>query len=393
MLTHSQHHVLAAFSQRVGLEITVEGRRTLGVEAVRAHMRFLLGIAGPGPSVVTACPAEPILAIAAASQLNSPTVYAEGVSLLIRGLVLKDLVETPLRISGLYTRLLLIMARDAASSWSLLDLDAGSVARVKTTPLSVLLQKLLGNDLGLGPADDLLRAQMLREFAGVHVNYTHIVQLTHELGEVTPELLYNLWCRGAAAQCTHHQAVMDVIFVTYRGDLSAPFDPHQLSYVVLQSKPPLHAQEMSPAAELTGPCILDAAGDVWKPVGHLVIFMDLTSSSSRFDDAGGPLVELQRAPATRPAPGNNNASWEGYMPGSTDEPERWCLTVRGHTIETYPIIGQNDSEFTQLFERSYGYLEPALMPYRKKLLSRTRLEHTLNNPAKAAEVASTSSLF
>ena len=109
-------HVLAAFSQRVGLDLamTNESNR-IAVESVRSHMRMLVSVVDR-EFVETMVPSEPMLALAAAQALQpSARDLRDVVHTLFHNLVLQSHVVDSGNLGELYARLLLTLARDAAT--------------------------------------------------------------------------------------------------------------------------------------------------------------------------------------------------------------------------------------------------------------------------------------
>ena len=60
----------------------------------------------------------------------------------------------------------------------------------------------------------------------------------------------------------------------------------------------------------------------------------------------------------RPAGKKNGGHWRGYAKPGEEEVGRYCLNIRGHHAELYPILQGLEKQFDQLFERSLGYVEP-----------------------------------
>jgi hypothetical protein len=113
----NENHVFAALAVRLGLQIGEgEASAHLAVEAVRSHMRILIGVVWT--LIVTASPSEPMLAIAAAQALNaSSTIYQKSIETLLDKLIPRGLVLDRGLHGELYTvlsQLLLMLARDKA---------------------------------------------------------------------------------------------------------------------------------------------------------------------------------------------------------------------------------------------------------------------------------------
>jgi len=190
----NQDHVFAAFAVRIDLEIGEgEASVNLDAEAVRSHMRILVGIAGA--LTVTASPSEPILAVAAAQALNTSTrIFQTAIETLLEQLILRDLILDRGHQGELYSRLLFMLARDKATtilSTSFVKYDSIRNATVQAVRMSSFLQTLLGRNLGIldsvGQKD--LRMNLLRDMFEVWINFTHFIQLSQSIAEVTPSML------------------------------------------------------------------------------------------------------------------------------------------------------------------------------------------------------------
>lgn len=146
----TDQHVLAAFSQRVGLDITGVGEASsrLASEAVRSHMRTLVGVANRS-MVLTKTASEPMHAIAAATQLSLADRCEKAVEKLISRIVLKGtIIEKGLQ-GELFTRFLLIFARDQPDGSNFVS--GGTNPSVTPVCVGAFLKALLGDELGLTP--------------------------------------------------------------------------------------------------------------------------------------------------------------------------------------------------------------------------------------------------
>ena len=248
---------MAAFTVRIGLEIgDGDASQRLASDAVRSHMRILRGAIGS--LVITTYPSEPILAIAAARSLNSsPADYKKAIGTLLDRLVLRGLVVDRGMQGELCCRLLLTLARDkAVSSFMQQDVHSPEGPKVQAVELSLFLQALLGEDLGV-PRDKILRAEFLNSVQGIWINFTHFVQLTQPLDEMTPSFLREAWSSGIAFQCAFLQPVIDGFFVGYDGDLHKQFDISKLVIISWQSKVKSQAAAATLVDALTSPPIVE----------------------------------------------------------------------------------------------------------------------------------------
>jgi hypothetical protein len=371
-----EDHVFAALAFRVGLEIgESEASMRLATEAVRSHMRILTGIAGP--LIVTAAPSEPILAIAAATALNASTqTYKDAIETLLDKLILNGLILDRGLQGELYTRLLLILARDKAATLHggkfVKDDPITHVPGVQPVRLSHFLQTLLGQNLGIrsdNVEQSLLRTLLLEDTSQVWINFTHFVQLSVSVDEVTPLMMYEAWSSGFAFQCAFHQPLIDGFIVAYSGRLDEPFDISKFFLIPWQSKATAEASALALAKQLTAPFILEDNSVRRKPL-HVVILMDLAASSA-FNHASGPHCDLTFGQAERPPKTENKnangSSWDGYARDDEQEAERYCLNIRGHRSQTYPVLKGFETQFDQLFQRELTCARPEFVPYAKAM--------------------------
>ncbi|THH20962.1 hypothetical protein EW146_g529 [Bondarzewia mesenterica] len=83
----------------------------------------------------------------------------------------------------------------------------------------------------------------------------------------------------------------------------------------------------------------------YKPEWHVVILMDL-GTSTKFQERGLSFVDLTFQKAAI-----EGDTWRGYATKEGDECHRYCLNIRGHGVETYPILKRFENPFDQLFQR------------------------------------------
>jgi hypothetical protein len=278
---YSEDHVFAALALRIGLELGEgEASTRLAMDAVRSHMRILIGVAGQ--LVITSSPSEPMLAIAAATALNtSPETYQTAIETLLDKPILRGLVLDRGLQGELYTRLLLTLARDKAvlpDGGEFVENSPDEVPAVRPVRLSQFLTTLLRTNIGISDRDAAqrkLRTALLDDMSEVWINFTHFVQLSTPLSVVTPSMLLRAWSSGFAFQCAFNQPVIDGFIVAYFGKLDETFDRLKLFVIPWQTKAKDSAASKALASQLTAPFLLDAHVRT-KPL-HVVILMDLAA--------------------------------------------------------------------------------------------------------------------
>ena len=359
----NENHVLAAFSIRIGLEIGEgEESQRLAREAVRSHMRILRRAIGS--LVITACPSEPTLAIAAATALNrSPQVYRTAIMTLVDRLVLRGVVLDRGLQGELCSRLLLTLARDQAVSPDSFVDNGPKGPNIRPVKLSRFLETLLGDDLGISEKESC--TEFLSTVSGIWINFTHFVQLTQPLAKVTPGFLCEAWSSGMAFQCAFRQAVVGGFFVGYKGELDAPFDSSNLVIISLQTKGKAASTELVGA--LTSPPIVEELNGktIWRKPDTPVILMDLAASASFKQTDKRIKVQLTRTAAKRPT-GGKEGMWQGYASGNgQQEPIRYCLNIRGHDSLTYPVL--SEIGVGTLFSQLLGHLLAYFLPFQVEM--------------------------
>ncbi|KZT00635.1 uncharacterized protein LAESUDRAFT_732138 [Laetiporus sulphureus 93-53] len=201
--------------------------------------------------------------------------------------------------------------------------------------------------------------RLLKGAEKVWINFTHWIQTPEEISVITLEWLAELWFRGAAVQCTHNQALLDMLFVTYSGDLSKPFDKKKLGYAIKQIKARTDASGSKLVAGLAGPIIetTNASGETvrYKPENYVAIFMDFASESA-IGHAGGPRVAIEFGKPDM----QKHSNWIGYL--GPEEPERYCLNIRGHDSQVYTVI---TPEFKEQFDLLFAHAIAPSGPFEK----------------------------
>jgi CBS domain-containing protein len=336
------------------------------MEAVRSHMRVLEAVVGS--MVITASPPEPMLAIAATMALNiSEEIYKTALETLLNKLILKGVVLDRGLLGELSSRLLLLRARDKAGSCVGID-QISKLPTVQPITLSNFLRTLLGDSLGLPENQSGDRRKLLREASSVWINFTHIYQMPLSIDEVTESMLVNAWSTGAGFQCAHNQPVIDGFLVGYRGALDKPFQSSNLITIPWRTKAKSAAATSALAHSLTAPFIVPQnGGNRYKP-WHVVILMDLAASSA-FGKATGPHCDLSCANAVRPKRGEEGREvWKSYAETNESEGQRYCLNIRGHRADNYPVLNGVEKEFDLLFMRAmHCPFVPEFLPYAEKM--------------------------
>lgn len=167
---------------------------------------------------------------------------------------------------------------------------------------------------------------MLSWAENYQLNFTHFIQLTDVITQLSPGFLFYCWCRGVALQCAFRQPVFDILIVIYSGDLDQPFDEENLGLVTIQVKLRVATEPLCLLSDITCPTLC-SNGKIWRPP-HMVVLMELGTQQS-FQQGGDYKIDfgtLSKNPRT---------VWEGYQNGEDkdkclDEPHRYLLHIRGH---------------------------------------------------------------
>ena len=200
-----------------------------------------------GQVVITESPSEPMLAIAAAVALNdSIQTYQTAVSTLVNRLSCDFVLDRGMQ-GELCIRLLFTLARDRAVQ------PFVKSRMVQAVSLSQFSCTLLGDDLGI--RDGELRDSFLSRSSNIWINFTHFVQLSEAVTELTTAYLLEAWSSGIAFQCAPLQPVMDGFLVCYIGKLGEQFDIGNLTVIPWQTKPRLQAALANLGDKLTAPSI------------------------------------------------------------------------------------------------------------------------------------------
>lgn len=125
------------------------------------------------------------------------------------------------------------------------------------------------------------------------------------------------------------------------------FRHENLIIIPLQIKARVKISLSPNANTLVCPFIRLPNGHTYKPL-HLAIFMDLVTEAS-FRSGGQAKLTKEKAVS---GTGRKKYEWAGHSPTPEHEAERFCLNIRGHGSEQYPIIARYESAFQKFLKRS-----------------------------------------
>ena len=348
---NDQHHVFAAFASRVLLEVAENVAASPVVEtAVARHMRMLMGVVRGGFS--TKAPSEPLLAIAAAQELNRKgNTYNIAMEILLEKLVYNGVVLDRGIKGDLCGRLLMTLARDKATlphgGRFVQTKEDRHLDAISAVTFSQFLVTLLGDDLGLSKEEDQrsLGCWAMSWGSGIWLNFTHFVQVDTDIDKITPKFLCELWTRTCAVQCKAGHPVMDGFLVGYEGDIAEPIVLKKFVLIPYQIKSRSTGARKCTAEGLTCPFIVQENGALFKPK-HVALFLDLATTVNPPGLRGShSKVSFEKADPT-------GCKWAGYAEKEEDEVTRCCLNVRGHGVGQYPVIRGFESLFEEMFRRA-----------------------------------------
>jgi hypothetical protein len=315
----SPEHVLAAFSHRVGLELASTAS-VLSAQSVAKHLRYLRLMIDRN-FLVTSAPSEPILSLVAAQGLHSSAVQFQCAIQSLLTQVFVDLTDKGHK-GELIARLIVTLARDEAILRAHFPHKFVTGTVIHTVTLAQLLSALLPSIVSEQ------NSQLLETASKKHLNFSHFKVLKTGIHSFTPGFLRTAWDRGVAFQCCHNQPVVDIILVTYSGDLSQPWDNSCFGTFAIQVKNRSQPAELALVDRLIGPTI---AGR--RPEDEVVMLMDL-GTSLQFRSTG-PSVGITHKPVTKPGRTEKGSLWQGYL-AAEQECARWCINIRG--IDAYPLL-------------------------------------------------------
>ncbi|EIM79028.1 uncharacterized protein STEHIDRAFT_164085 [Stereum hirsutum FP-91666 SS1] len=322
-------------------------------------MRILVSVAKT--TLITTVPSEPILSIAAAVALTeSFQTYHNALNTLCAELERQNSVLAPGEAGELCCRLLLLLARDKATT----DLH-GTFVREKpemdrcyihAIGLHDFLSTLLGQTrYGFQAQEEEESAEDLRSLCeGLSINFTHFIQYEKTIEELTLDELEHAWFSGAAIQCCHNQPVIDVLIIYYSGPIDEPFNRSDLGVVGIQVKARTKQAYGAVGEGLTVPPILypSANKSEARKVKHptIVMLMDL-STEKTFQQNGRMKFLVKRA-------AEKTISWSGYI---ADEPENILINVRGCSALQYPVLDRFSEPFGKIFKTMKASQVPGVL--------------------------------
>ncbi|KAJ7220555.1 hypothetical protein GGX14DRAFT_354604 [Mycena pura] len=330
----------ALFTQRICLQLSPDAAsQEIEQSAVESHMRLATGVhAG---RLLTACPSEPILALAAAHATRREIDLKNATRCLI-DLIFRFRVDRGLE-GELYSRLILILARDMATTNGLYD-ETSRCLRPVT--LHAMLRKLVKS--GYSELDSKLDGTSPPFGTDVHVTFTHFVELAAEVTVLDAQWCFEMLCRGAAAQCVFSQPVINGFIIGYRGKLDEPFDETKLYLIAWQTKARQEPVPPNQDVGLTCPLIRYKDGTVVKP-DHTILLFDLGAGDTEYTSSKSLVKACSRAavPTTR---------WGGYA--KAQETEGFFVGIRGLT--PYAVLDWDGLDHQKLLDtiNPEGPLEP-----------------------------------
>ncbi|KAI9779500.1 MAG: hypothetical protein M1839_007308 [Geoglossum umbratile] len=222
-----KHHVFAVLSFRLALDTCLESTISLPLlrTAVGSFMRVVISMDKRTGFLHTTTPSEPILAQVAMEHLCKADGYWPlSIQTLSQGLLQQGLIEKGLR-GELFSRLLLILARDSLRG-------ALGLARILTFTVKDFLLALYAPDHH--DFIQMIDVQILQ----ARMNFTHFATTNENLlpGDPTLDLCHDLLRRCAALQLSHNNPAFDQLIPIYFGKDEEEFDRSKCGAIVIQNK-------------------------------------------------------------------------------------------------------------------------------------------------------------
>ena len=224
------HHVFAALSFRLSLDVCLQNPRTLSLTrtAVNSFMRVVISMDQETGVLDTVTPSEPVVAKAAMEHLCEKDNWTDSIRTLAEELLDKGLIDKGLK-GELYSRFILILARD----W--LQKNASLQKPIRPLQATFTVQQFLmalydanQHESVLCIPPTILEARM---------NFNHFVPTDENLTpEVIPGLLHDLLRRSAALQLAHDQPTYDKLIPIYFGKPDEPFNVSCCGFILVQDK-------------------------------------------------------------------------------------------------------------------------------------------------------------
>ncbi|KAF8544882.1 hypothetical protein BDD12DRAFT_813746 [Trichophaea hybrida] len=226
----NRDHVFAVLASRVSLNPSMKTPESSSLAQVQVmvHLRLIDRIDVDTGRTTTCTPSEPLVAEAAASALENN--WLETLKTFNNQLLLPGLLDAGL-IGELYTRIILIMARDSfippVEGFRYSELfSVGKFLRALIAPAL----------LPTAPTAE----QLLSAFECASGNFTHFTPTRHKLDikdkDAIRELLHGLLYSHAALELAKGQSRWDLLIPVYFGSPDDNFDTRKISAITIQVK-------------------------------------------------------------------------------------------------------------------------------------------------------------
>lgn len=308
--------IFALHSARLLLKLTDSPAAIkIASAAVKSHMRIATHYDASNGIVTTEAPSEPMLAIAAgALLLENKKHYVNAMYDLVQRLIWGEQIVSSGEHGELLARSTIMVTRDATLCESGGQLCRPEELGVELSPTDPSypdrkLNLVVRPFTACSWLDRLLETKEipdshldtwrdLKSWASdVRMNFTHFVQLENHIeSSLSSDFLKMCWLRGWALQCVHNQAVINIILIGYRGDLSKELDPKQFVFIVVQVKKRVEAAPLNLITAMTCPHIHlpGEPSQRWKPE-FVAILMDMGTMDT-FQEGKDHFVNLSFTP-------------------------------------------------------------------------------------------------
>jgi hypothetical protein len=335
------HHVFAALSFRLSLDVCLQNPRTLSLArtAVNSFMRVVISMDHETGVLDTVTPSEPVVAKAAMEHLCEKDNWSDSIRTLTEELLDKGLIDKGLK-GELYSRFILILARD----W----LQKHALKSVPQLQAPFTVQQFLMALYGENHRESVqLIPDKIRE---AWMNFNHFVPTDENLTpEVIPGLLHDLLRRSAALQLAHNQPTYDKLIPIYFGNPDEPFEVSCCGVILVQDKNkdeattpraifgetfteanPEHKSRVIPKAANSLVSIRDGPCFVLNEMTHPVLYLLFDLGVIRKPRATSALIQVSRT--------------------SGKNPDIWAIHSRGHDRTVFGCLehmrcGYNSEKF------------------------------------------------
>jgi hypothetical protein len=300
------HHVFAALSFRLSLDVCLQNPRTLPLArtAVNSFMRVLISMDQDTGVLDTITPSEPVVAKAAMEHLCEKDNWSVSIRTLAEELLDNGLIDKGLK-GELYSRFVLILARD----W----------LRIKAPPqfeatftVEQFLKALYAEN---HHKQVTLLPPRMRE---ARMNFNHFVPAGENLRrDIIPDLLHDLLRRSAGIQLPHNQPIYDIMIPIYFGNPNEPFQLSCCGVIQIQVKnkdqattpksifgepfSKVNSEHTSqPNAVNSQVSIRDGSDFVLNEMTNPVLFLLFDLGVIRKPQATSPLIQVSRSSRTNP---------------------------------------------------------------------------------------------